>query len=180
MSTWLHHALCNTFGIKRKPTSIKNPQKWMLFWSIFMIVTCYANLISMARISKTSAINVYLTDNTMDHLLYLPKTVLNASLVTATKCDTTCLIADWTTTGEQRQLLMIFTITAQCRLKGMITPSVVRTVWKQRYTPQKQKSGHHFIYLEDYVIQRQMNNNQGSMRNKLKRINIRRVKPFED
>ncbi len=43
----------------------------------------------------------------------------------------------------------------------MITPSVVRTVWKQRYTPQKQKSGHHFIYLEDYVIQRRMNKQSG-------------------
>jgi hypothetical protein len=43
----------------------------------------------------------------------------------------------------------------------MITPSVVRTVYKQRYTPQKQESGHHFIYLEDYVIQRQMNNESG-------------------
>jgi hypothetical protein len=60
--------------------------------------------------------------------------------------------------GEQRQLLMIFTITAKCRSKGMITPSVVRTVWKQRYTPQKkQNSVHHFIYLEDYDIQQQMN-----------------------
>jgi hypothetical protein len=39
----------------------------------------------------------------------------------------------------------------------MITPSVVRTVWKQRYTPQKQNSGYHFVYLEDYNIQRQMN-----------------------
>ncbi len=43
----------------------------------------------------------------------------------------------------------------------MITPSVVRTVWKQRYTSQKQKSGHHFIYLEDYVIQRRMNTQSG-------------------
>jgi hypothetical protein len=57
---------------------------------------------------------------------------------------------------------------------GMITPSVVRAVLKQGYTPQKQKSGHHFIYLDNYVIQRQMNN-QGSMRNKLKRIHIQRV-----
>jgi hypothetical protein len=39
----------------------------------------------------------------------------------------------------------------------MITPSEVRTVWKQRYTPQKQNSGHHLIYLEDKDIQRQMN-----------------------
>jgi hypothetical protein len=43
----------------------------------------------------------------------------------------------------------------------MITPSLVRTVWKQRYTPQKQKSGHQFIYLEDYVIQRQVNKQSG-------------------
>jgi hypothetical protein len=43
----------------------------------------------------------------------------------------------------------------------MITPSVVTTVWKQRYTPQKQKTRHHFIYLDDYNIQRQMNKQSG-------------------
>jgi hypothetical protein len=43
----------------------------------------------------------------------------------------------------------------------MITPSVVTTVWIQRYTPQKQKSGHHFTYLEDYNIQRGMNKQSG-------------------
>ncbi len=43
----------------------------------------------------------------------------------------------------------------------MITNSVVRTVWKQRYTPQKQNSGYHFIYLVDYDIQRQMNKQSG-------------------
>ncbi len=43
----------------------------------------------------------------------------------------------------------------------MITNSVVRTVWKQRYTPQKQNSGYHFKYLEDYDIQRQMNKQSG-------------------
>jgi hypothetical protein len=43
----------------------------------------------------------------------------------------------------------------------MTTNSVVRTVWKQRYTPQKQNSGYHFIYLKDYNIQRQMNKQSG-------------------
>ncbi len=43
----------------------------------------------------------------------------------------------------------------------MITPSVVSTAWKQRYTPQKQKSGHHFIYLYNDNIQRQMNKQSG-------------------
>ncbi len=56
---------------------------------------------------------------------------------------------------------MIFTITSQRRSKGMITHSVVRTVWKQRYTPQKQNSGYHFIYLEDYDIQIQMKKQSG-------------------
>jgi hypothetical protein len=56
--------------------------------------------------------------------------------------------------------------------------SVARTVWKQRYTLQKQKSGHHTIHLENYIIQRQMYN-KDSMRNELKRIDILRVKPFE-
>jgi hypothetical protein len=59
------------------------------------------------------------------------------------------------------QLLMIFTITAQCRSIEIITHSVVRTVWKQSYTPQKQHSGHHLIYLENYDIQRQMNTQSG-------------------
>jgi hypothetical protein len=43
----------------------------------------------------------------------------------------------------------------------MITPSVVTTVWIQRYTPQNQNSGHHFIYLDDYNIQRRMNEQSG-------------------
>ncbi len=43
----------------------------------------------------------------------------------------------------------------------MITNSVVTTVWKQRYTPQKQNSGYHFIYLENFDIQRRMNKQSG-------------------
>ncbi len=43
----------------------------------------------------------------------------------------------------------------------MITNSVVTTVWKQRYTLQKQNSGYHFMYLEDYDIQRRMNKQSG-------------------
>ena len=70
---------------------------------------------------------------------------------------------------KQRQLLMIFTITTQCRSKGMITPSVVRTVWKQRYTLQKQKPGHHFIYLDDYNIQRRMNKQSGFIAEQIKK-----------
>jgi hypothetical protein len=64
----------------------------------------------------------------------------------------------------------------------MITPSAVRTVWKQRCTPQKQK-----IWASFYIPRRLHHSKtneqiitQGSMQNKLKRKNIWRVKPFED
>ncbi len=133
----------------------------MLYWIIFMIVTCYAHLISMARISENHW-HQCLTYQTIVWVIRSTyQTVRNSLLVTATKWDKTCLITDWTTTGEQRQLRMIFTITAQSRSKGMITPSVVKTVWKQRYTPQNKKSGHHFTYLDNYIIQRWMNKQAG-------------------
>ncbi len=103
-----------------------------------------------------------LTDNSMYHLLYLPKQFLMPCQSQQLSKMRHILSHSWLNkTGEQRQLLMIFTITAKCRSKGMITPSVIRTVWKQRYASQKQNSGHHFIYLEDYNIQRWMNKQTG-------------------
>jgi hypothetical protein len=75
---------------------------------------------------------------------------------------------------------MIITITAKCRSKGMMTPSVVRTVWTQRYTLQKQNSGHHIIYLEDYVMQRQINKQSGFNADQIEKDKYRRVKPFEE
>ncbi len=103
-----------------------------------------------------------LTENSMGHLLYLQKQYLTpCQSQQQIKWDTSCLIADWTTTGEKRQPLMIFTNTVQCRWKGIISPSLVRTVWKQRYTLQIQKSGHHSIYLESCVIQRRMKKQSG-------------------
>jgi hypothetical protein len=62
----------------------------------------------------------------------------------------------------------------------MITNSVLRTAWKQRYTLQKQNSGYHFIYLEDYNIQRQMNKQSGFNAEQTVRIIIQRIKLFED
>jgi hypothetical protein len=53
----------------------------------------------------------------------------------------------------------------------MITPSVVKTVWKQRYTLQKQNSGYHFICLEDYNIHRGMNKQSGFNAEQIKKDN---------
>jgi hypothetical protein len=71
---------------------------------------------------------------------------------------------------------MIFTITTQCRSKGVITPSVVITVWKQRYAPQKQNSGYRFIYVEDYDIQRQMTKQSGFNAEQIEKENYQESK----
>ncbi len=95
------------------------------------------------------------------------------------KWDKSCLKADWTITGEQRPLLMIFTITTQCRSNRDDLTFSGRTLWKQRYTLQNTKSGHYFIYLEatsfkdKWIIRVQCGTN-------CKRINIQRVKPFKE
>ncbi len=62
----------------------------------------------------------------------------------------------------------------------MITPSVVRTVWKQSTLRKNKKSGHHFIYLEDYVIQRRMNKQSGFNAEQIEKDKFQRVKPFAD
>jgi hypothetical protein len=66
------------------------------------------------------------------------KTVLNALPVIAMikARYTSRLVADWTKTGEIGQLLMILTNDAQCRSKGMITPSVSKNCMEYRHTPQ--------------------------------------------
>ncbi len=58
----------------------------------------------------------------------------------------------------------------------MITTSVVRTVWKQRYNLQKQDSGHHFMYLEDYNIQRRMNRQSGFNVEQIEKDNYPEIK----
>ncbi len=55
-----------------------------------------------------------------------------------------------------------------------------KTVWKQRYTPQKQKNLGIISYLEDYAIQRQMNKQSGFNAEQINKDKFRRVKPFED
>ncbi len=58
----------------------------------------------------------------------------------------------------------------------MITNSVVRTVWKQRYTPQKQNSGYNFMCLEDYNIQRRMNKQSGFNAEQIEKDNYQESK----
>ncbi len=113
----------------------------MLYWSIFMIIICYAHLISMARISKNPVVSMSnLTDNSMDHSLYLPKQYLTPCQSQQQSTMRHLLSHCWLNYNfRTKAATEDLHHHHKCRSKGMITLSVVRTVWKQRYTPKKQK-----------------------------------------
>ncbi len=48
------------------------------------------------------------------------------------------------------------------------------------HSAKTKKTGHHFIYQEDYVIQRRMNTQSGFNAEKNEKDKFWRVKPFED
>ena len=98
-----------------------------------------------------------LTDNSMDHLLYVPtKTVLNALLVAATKWDMNLPHSCWNYNWRTKATTDDLHHHRSMQVKRDDHTFSSRTVQSQKYTPQNQNSGHHFIYLDDYNIQRQM------------------------
>jgi hypothetical protein len=63
-------------------------------------------------------------------------------------------------TGEQRQLLRIFAIT-QMQVKRDDHTFSSKNCMETKVLSAKTNSGHHFTSLEDYIIQRRMNNQSG-------------------
>jgi hypothetical protein len=97
----------------------------------------------------------------MGHLLYLPKTVLNALLVAATKWDINLPHSWWNYNWRTKVTTDDLHHHRSMQVKRDDHTFSSKTVWNRRYTPQIKKSGHHFIYLDNYNIQRQMNKQSG-------------------
>jgi hypothetical protein len=101
-----------------------------------------------------------LTDNGMDHLLYPPKQYLmpcqSQQLSKMRHIQShSRLDYNWRTKAATDDLHH------HCSMQVKRDDHTLRPIWKQRYTQQKQKSGHHFIYPEDCNTQRQMNTQSG-------------------
>ncbi len=100
-------ALCNTYDIKRKPLSVKNPQANVILERIHTVVMnmlCTA-VIDMANSVKPSDIDVFLSDATWA-VCSTNHTVLKASPGAAIfGWDMLLFIADWKKIGEHRQQL---------------------------------------------------------------------------
>jgi hypothetical protein len=102
------HTLCKTYGIKRKPTSVKKPQANVILERIhaaFTNMLCTAEL-NMAELVKASDIDVFLSDTTWA-ICSTHHTVLKASPGAAKFGQNMhfgiLFIADWKKIGEHRQ-----------------------------------------------------------------------------
>jgi hypothetical protein len=104
------HALCKTYGVKRKPTSSKNPTANATLERIHAVFTnmLRAAKLDMAESVNTSDINIFLADAAWA-ILSTHHTVLKASPVAAIfgrdMLFDIPLIADWKTIREHRQKL---------------------------------------------------------------------------
>jgi hypothetical protein len=103
-------ALCKTFGVKRKPTSIKNPQANAILERIHAVFTnmlCTAKL-DMAKLVNASDIDIFLADAAWA-IRSTHHTVLKASpgaaIIGCNVLFDIPFIADWKTIGEHRQRL---------------------------------------------------------------------------
>jgi hypothetical protein len=104
------HALCKTYGIKLKPTSIKNPTGNVILEHIHAVFTnmLLTSKLNMAKLVNASDINIFLADAAWA----IPSThhaVLKASPGAATfgqdMLFDILFIADWKKLGKHRQEL---------------------------------------------------------------------------
>jgi hypothetical protein len=104
------HALCTTYGIKRKPTSIKNPTVNAILEHIHAVFTNMLRTakLNMAELVNASDINIFLSDAAWA-ICSTPYKVLKASPGAAIfgqdMLFDILFIADWKKIGEHRQKL---------------------------------------------------------------------------
>ncbi len=103
-------SLCDTYGIKRKPTNLKNPQVNAILERIHAVLgnMLHTSELNMAKSVKASDINVFLSDAAWA-VCSTCHTVLKASPGAAIfgrdKLFDIPFIADWQKIGEHRQQL---------------------------------------------------------------------------
>ncbi len=178
-------ALCKTFGVKRKPTSIKNPQVNAILERIHAVFT---NMLRTAEHDKAKSVNasdmnIFLADVAWA-LCSTHHTVLKASPGTAIfgrdMLFDILFIADWRKIGEHRQRLTDLNTAREnegridydykvgqkilVRNEGILHKA--QSIWQK--DPWTITTVH-----SDGTITIQCGN-------KLERLNIRRVKPFEE
>jgi hypothetical protein len=177
--------LCKTYGVKHKPTSIKNPQANAILESIHAVFTnmLLTARLDMAELVNASDIDVFLADAAWA-ICSTHHTVLKASPGAAIFGQDMLIdipfIADWKIIEERRQRLT--DLNNACKNEGRIDYDY--------------KVGQKILVLNEGILCKAQSiwqkdpwtnptvHTNGSITiqrgNKLERLNIRRVKPFEE
>jgi hypothetical protein len=177
--------LCKTYGVKRKPTSIRNPQANAIqkrIHAVFTNMLCTAKL-DMAKLVNTSDIDIFLADATWA-ICSTPHTVLKASPGAAIfgrdMLFDIPFIADWKIIGEHRQRLTDcntdhenedridydYKVGQKIHVQNKGILHKAQSIWQN----------------ESWTITTVHTSGTITVQrgNKLERLNIRRVKPFEE
>ncbi len=176
-------SLCNTYGIKRKPTSVKNPQANAILERIHAVLGNMLRTfeLDMAESVKASHIDIFLSDAAWAvHSTY--HTVLKASPGAAIFGRDTLFdipfIADWHKIGEHRQQLIDLNNAHENegRIDYDYKVGQKELVRKEGILRKSESIWHKKPWLITSV------HTNGTITvqrgNKLERMNIRRVKPF--
>jgi hypothetical protein len=178
-------ALCDSYGIKRKPTSVKNPQANAILERIHAVIMnmLRTSEINMADSVKTSDIDIFLTDAAWA-IRSTYHTVLKASPGAAIfgrdMLFDIPFIADWKKIGEHRQLLTDRNTSRENEGRIDYDYKVGQKVLIRKEGILRKTESRH---LKDPWVITSVHTN-GTIRvqcgNKSERINIRRVKPFHE
>jgi hypothetical protein len=177
--------LCKTYGIKRKPTSIKNPQANAILERMHAVFTNMLRTakLDMAKSVNASDIDIFLADAAWA-ICSTHHTVLKASPGAAIfgqdMLFNILFIADWKTIGEHRQRLT--DRNTDHKNEGRIDYDYKvgqKILVRNKGILHKAQS----MWQKDpWTITTVHTNGTITVQrgNKLERLNIRRVKPFEE
>ncbi len=117
------HALCKTYGVKQKPTSIKNPQANAILEHIHAVFTNMLRTakLDMAKLVNASDIDIFLADAAWaicSNQHRVLKASPGASIFGWDMLFDIPFIADWKKIGEHRQRLT--DLNTACKNKGRI------------------------------------------------------------
>ncbi len=177
--------LCKTYGVKRKPTSIKNPQANAILeriHAVFINMLCTAKL-DMAKLVNASDINIFLSDAAWA-IRSTHHTVLKASPGSAifgrNMLFDIPFIADWKTIGEHGQSLTDCNTDRENDGRNDYDYKVGQKilVWNEGILCKAQSK----CQNDPWTITTVHTNGTITVQrgNKLERLNIRRVKLFEE
>jgi hypothetical protein len=178
-------SLCDTYGIKNKPTSVKNPQANAILDHIHVVLRnmlCTFEL-DMAKMVKASDIDIFLSDDAWA-VCSTYHTVLKASSGAAIFGQDMLFdipfIADWQKIGEHRQQLTDLNTTHESKGRIDYDYKVGQKVLlrKEGFLCNAESRWHKHPWLITSV------HTNGTITvqrgNKIERMNIRRVKLFEE